>query len=420
MMRLKIGVLHVSVLAAFSMGISGCSAIKESVASQMEVPTLEKQVNRVAIGMDIVRENNVMAMKMKISGDATWPQAIAADLNSTHEKVLAAIIKNDPYYRTIHYSEPIQRKILGGSAVTNNLNKSLGFDVGALAGAVADSISPLTYRAAQKAEVLYGPDPKNWPDLYSFDGGLTNFLDFKSGNLQLVEAGSTDIYDTLTQALIALTPVNFQKDLTLAKSDLDNAQDAAASLEGQKTSLQGELKKGGTNQYYINRQLQDIEIQLQQANSVADEKEKIYFTMLDSAVNALKSDIRLSDDQIKLARNVNIASKEIESGAKEAYAAFGVVLLNVGAQPVLKNFPRELESLVFAAARFPRFADQFRARIERLTKNALYFLPNLGMGTYYAYKQSSLAGKYEEISSIIVEAADAKEKADKAAAREKS
>ena len=415
MMRLKIGVLHVSVLALLSLGISGCSAIKESVASQIEVPTLEKQVNRVAIGMDIVRENNVMAMKMKISGDATWPQAIAADLNSTHEKVLAAIIRNDPYYKTVHYSEPIQRKMLGGSATANNLNKSLGFDIGALASVVADPISPLTYRAAQKAEALYGSDPRNWPDLYSFGGGLTNFLDFQTGNLKLVEAGSTDVYDTLTQALIALTPVNFQKDLTLAKSDLDNAQDNVASLEGQKTSLQGELKKNPANRYNINQQLQDIELQLNQATTQADEKEKIYFTMLDSAVNALKSDIRLSDDQVKLARNVNIVSKEIEGGAKEAYAAFGVVLLNVGAQPILQNFPREMESLVFAAARFPRFADQFRVRIERLTKNALYFLPNLGMGTYYAYKQSSLAAKYEEVSSIIVEAADAKEKADKAA-----
>ena len=421
MVNFKTGFLHVSVMASLIMVLSGCSALKESLASQMEVPTLEKQVNRVAIGMDIVRENNVMAVKMKISGDATWPKAIAAELNATQEKVLTNILKNDPYYSTVKFTEPFQRRVLGGSALMNSINGAVGADVGALAGAVADPISPLAYRAAQKAQVLYGDDPKNWPDLFSFDGGLKNFLEFKSGNLKLVEAGSTDIYDTLSQALITLTPTNFQKDLTVAKDDLEKAQEAVADLEGEKSSLKGELEKKPVDRDSITKQIDEIDEKLKPLNATADEKEKIYFTMLDSAITALKSDIKLTDDQVKLARNVNIISKEIGTGANEAYSAFGIAVVNIGAQPILQNFPKELGSLTLALTnaqmRFPQYSDQIKMRIERLTKNAIYFFPNLGMGTYYAHKQSTLASKYEDISGVIVDAANAKEKADKAVAQ---
>jgi hypothetical protein len=418
MKSLTISILHASALTALFVGMSGCSAIKETMASQAEVPTLEKQVNRVAIGMDIVRENNVMAEKMRISGDATWPKAVAADLNSTQEKTLAQILKKDPYIATVKFTEPFQRKMLGGSALANQLNGMAGFDVGALAGAVSDPISPLTYRAVQKAQVLYGDDPKNWPNLFSFDGNLKNFLDFKSGNLKLVEAGSTDLFETLSQALISLTPTNFQKDLTQAKDELDKAQEKVAILEGDKSALKGELTNKRAKKESINQQIDVIDEELKTASITADEKERIYFTLLDSAITALKADTKLTDDQVKLARNVNIVSKEINIGANEAYAAFGVAVLNVGAQPVLQNFPKELGSLTLALTtaqqRFPQYADQIKTRIERLTKNAIYFLPNLGMGTYYAYKQSGLASKYEDISAVIVDAADAKAKADKA------
>lgn len=410
--------LHVSIAATIVMGISGCSVLKETLASQAEVPTLEKQVNRVAIGMDIVRLNHVMAMKLKISGDTTWPKLIAKDLNKTDEKALENILKKDPYYATIHYSEPIQRKMLGGSFLANQVNGAVGFDIGAIAGAVVDPISPLAYRAAQKAQVLYGNNPEQWPDLFSFEGGLKNFLDFQSGTLKMVEAGQSDAYETLSAALIALTPTNFQKDLTLAKSDLDKAQTAAAELEGEKSKLEGEVKKTPNNATSLEAQINNLEPKIEQANKTADEKEKVYFTMLDSAVTAMQADIKLTDEQVALARNVNIASKEIESGATEAYGAFGIAVTNIAAQPLLQNLPKELLSLAQTQARFPQFADQIKTRIERLGKNAIYFLPNMGMGTYYAHKQSSLASKYEDITAVIVDAADAKIKAEKEAAEE--
>lgn len=435
MVKLKHVAIQVSAAAALLVSMSGCSALKETFASQLEVPTLEKQVNRVAVGMTIVRENNVMGTQMEISGDATWPQLIASDLNETQEKVLKDILYKDPYYMTIHYSEPVQRQMLGGSASMNQLNQSLGFDIGAIAGSVADPISPITYRAAQKLEILYGQDSKNWPNPFTFESSAKDFLSFKKCKLKMVEASTSDAYKTLDEALIALTPVNYQKDLKQAHRDLKKAEQKVASLKGDEGTLktkldQDEQKRNNMakNPDYtplsdaekedINTNLTDLTTKISAAEANADEKEAIYFTLLDDATTALKSDIQLSEQQIKLARNVNIISKEVENGASEAYSAFGVAVANIGAQPIIQNFPTELESLARAAAMFPQFAEQFKIRIERLAKNAIYFLPNMGMGTYYAHKQSVLAGKYEDISEIIVEAADAKAEADKAAAED--
>ncbi|MBU0631904.1 hypothetical protein KKA17_04600 [bacterium] len=435
MVKLKDVAIQVSAVAALLVSMSGCSALKETFASQLEVPTLEKQVNRVAVGMTIVRENNIMSNKMQISGDAKWPQLVACDLNETQEKAIKDILYKDPYYMTIHYSEPVQRQMLGGSAAMNQLNSSLGFDVGSIAGAVADPISPLTYRAVQKLEILYGPNSRNWPNPFNFDSSAKNFLSFKEGKLKMVEASKSDAYKTLSDALIALTPVNYQKDLKQAKNDLEKAEKSVVSLKGEEGELKTKLSQDEAKTAHpdknpdytplseqekadINDQLNELTTKIAQAEADTDEKEAIYFTLLDDATTALKSDIQLSDEQVKLARNVHIISKEVENGASEAYSAFGVAVANIGAQPILQNFPTELESLARAAAMFPQFAEQFKIRIERLAKNAIYFLPNMGMGTYYAHKQSVLAGKYEDISEIIVEAADAKAEADKAAAED--
>lgn len=428
MVKLRSIVAHASAAVLF-IGLTGCSSIKEGLASQVEVPTLEKQANRVAVGMTIVRENNIMAMKMPISGDAIWPVQVAADISDAQAKIIVRALKNGPYYSTIRYSEPIQRKMLGSSGGMNALSKAAGFDMGAIAGAVSDPISPLTYRAIQKIIILYGNDQANWPDPFKFDSSLDSFLNFKDGKMKMVEAGSSDVYNTLGEALIALTPTNYQKDLQLAEEDMLKSYAKTGTLEAEKGMLQTRLKSTLTGKsktppisheekININDRLAQIETELSQAKADANEKENIYFTLLDEATTALKSDIRLDEDQIKLAKNVNLVSKEIQAGATEAYSAFGVAISNMAGQPIIQNFPKELQSLAIAAARFPRYANQFKIRIERLAKNAIYFLPNIGIGTYYAHKQARLAEKYEDITSIIVEAAEAKAEADKAAAED--
>jgi len=385
--------------------------------------------------MTIVRENNIMAMQMPISGDALWPAQIVADMSSAQSKIITRTLKKDPYYATLRYSEPIQRKMLGSSRSVNALSEAAGLNVGSIAGVVSDTIPPLAYRAMQKIIVLYGDNPKNWPDIFKFDASLKSFVEFKDGKKKLVEAGSTDIYDSIGDAVISLTPINYQKDLKLAQRDMLRAYENTADLESQKGSLETKLQtdisiknpSAKSSGYYkwspqkraeIQDKIADLNAKISQAKAEADEKQKIYFTLLDEAATALKSDIKLDENQIKLAKNVNMVSAEIQIDAGEAYSAFAIALSNISAQPILKNFGKELQSLAIAAARHPRLAGAFKIRIERLTKNALFFFPNIGVGSYYAFKQSMLASKYKDITSIIVEAAEAKEEADKAAAED--
>ena len=47
-------------------------------------------------------------------------------------------------------------------------------------------------------------------------------------------------------------------------------------------------------------------------------------------------------------------------------------------------------------------------------------LPNAAMGVYYAHKQSVLAEKYEDVTNVIVEAADIKKEQEEEAAKAKA
>lgn len=395
-------------LAAFSM--NGCSAAQEMMASQMEVPTLEIQANRVALGMTIVRGNNIMAFKMPLSGDAKWPAKVASDLNETEQKFIADAIMDEPYYATAHYTKHIQRKMLGSGALMSQLG-----DYGNIAAQLMDqTISPLAYRAVQKITVFYGKDKANWPNVFNFDDSLGNFLEFKDGKMIEIEAATGDVYPTIGNAVIALAPVNLQKDLATANDEMLEAFQEVGALEGEKGEIKTRIdggKKEGDQTIELSAQekldaeneLATIEQRLKEAQSIADEKEKIYFELLDQMSAAVQADINLDGNYVALAKNVNIVSKEILVGGNEAYTAFGLATAQIVANNILAKFPKELESLAVAKAHVPaNLQAKFDERMVRLAKNAIYLLPNVGIGTYYAYKQKSLAEKYENVTDIIM------------------
>ncbi|MDD5158200.1 hypothetical protein [Sulfurimonas sp.] len=418
----------VAVTATFVM--SGCSALQETFASQMEVPTVEVQSNRAAIGMTIVRENNVMAFKMPISSGAKWPAAISAEMTPEQKKKLEKILEDNPYFATVHYTKLIQRKMLGSGALVK-----MAGDLGNVAASALDqTISPLTYRAANKLSVLYGDDKKNWPDLLSFDGSLKNFLDFKDGYKLKTDSLKGDVYKTIGEAVSSLAPVNMQKNLISSNSELLDAYSKVASVKSQKGELETKLQTDSAkaqdkvkNPSYvpfteaqkegINKEMAVIDQQIKEAESFADEKEKIYFSLLDQAVIALESDINVDDmNYVNLARNVNIVSNEIKDSAIDAYAAFGLATTNILANNSILNFPKELASLAVAKANVPlNMQDKYNDRVAKLVQNAIHLLPNILIGTYYANKQSTLAGKYESFTKIIITAYDKKKEQEKAA-----
>ncbi|MCD6258137.1 MAG: hypothetical protein J7J31_00885 [Helicobacteraceae bacterium] len=449
-MKVKSVVVQSVLVGVLALVSSGCSALQETMASQMEVPTVESQVNRAAIGMTIVRENNILAYKMPISADAQWPTLIAADINDAQKKFIEQALMNEPYFATVHYTKLIQRQMLGSSYLMNQLG-----DYGHLTAIVLDqTVSPLTYRAVNKLDILFSNPQlqeassytsqdryiadrvQNWPNVFKFDGSLDNYLDFQDGKLREIEAGSSDYYPTLGEAIIALAPVNYKKDLELGHKELIEAYDTVALAESQKGRLETKLKLNAAEKNAetpetdfiqlteqevseINEELAIIEKQIEDAERIAEEKEVLYFELLDHMVLALESDMNIDDENyVKLAKNVNIVADEIDRSATEAYTAFGVAVTNLIVNNSLLNFPRELESLAIAKATVPmHLQEKYNERVMRLMKNAIDALPNALIGTYYANKQSTLAGKYADVTGKIIVAYETKKEQEAEAAK---
>jgi len=384
---------------------TGCAALRETLASSTEVPTLERQMIRVSVGMTIVRQNELMANKMPISADATWPKLIADGISSEQKKHLTKIINMDPYYATVYFTDIIQRDRLGFDASVKNQKD--GVKIAALL--LQQKISPLTYEAANKLDAMYGKDPKNWPNILNEDSSLDDFLEFKNGKLKDIESVNGDVYYSLGEAIIALLPISLQKDLDLARIEFKQSVEDVAELESQKGLIE---QQKSSNKSYDTQHLSILKVELKNAQQISDEKEQIYFTLLDSAAKALESELDIDDENyVKLAYNINIVSKEIARGSRQAYLSFALALRKIQANNMFANFGNELESLAFAKLYVPReLQKKYNERVLRVGKNALYFLPNLFMGTYYAHKQSSLASKYEDISEIIIDAYETKYK----------
>ncbi len=416
-------VLNVVATAIAAFAMTGCSTLQESFASQMEVPTLENQANRVAIGMTIIRENNIMAFKLPISADAKWPAMVVKDINDSEKKFIDNVLMQGPYFSTVHYTKPIQRKMLGTGALMNQLG-----DYGNIAAQLLDqTVTPLTYRAIQKITIFYGVKKENWPNVFNYDGSLSNFLDFKDGKMQDIDSPTGDVYNTLGAAVIALAPVNMQKDLASANEEMLQGFAEVAEIQATKGELETKLKvnmvKSNDKDRYagfapltkkekleIENDIATTEAMIKEKESIANEKEAIYFELLDQAVIALEADINVDDENyVKLAKNVNLVANEIQVSSTEAYTSFSLALGNITANNVVLKFPKELESLVVAKASIPlNLQSKYNERVARLVKNAVYLLPNIFIGTYYANKQSNLAEKYESVTKIILLAYEVK------------
>ena len=412
--KIKSLTLNVVLVGFVSFTMSGCSTMMEGLQSQMEVPSLENQANRVAIGMTIVRENHIMALKMPISADAQWPALVAADINDSEDEFIINSLMDEPYFATAHYTELIQRKKLGSSASMN----MLGDYSNLTSMALNQTVKPLTKRAVQKIIILYGRDRANWPNMFKFGSSLDNFLEFKEGKLKEIEAVSGDVYESIGEAVISLAPINMKKDLTLAREEMLDGFGEVASIKSQKGELETQLKeKRSKNRRQIKKEIAVLEARVSEAESIADEKEAVYFGLLDQTLIALESDINIDDENyVKLAQNVNIVSDEIQVGATQAYASFTLAAGNIASSDVLKNFQKELESLAIGKVNVPaNLQSKYNRRVEMLAKNALYIMPNILVGTYYATKQITLAQKYEDFTSIILLAHEAKTEQETAA-----
>lgn len=436
---LKVRKVILTVVTVGMVGVfnSGCSVLGEFVGSQTEIPSVENQVNRAAIGMAIVRENHIIVNKIPISADANWPALLQMDINDSQKEFINDALMFDPYYATKHYTEAIQRQMLGSGAAMS----MLGDNANLFATLLDQKVTPLVYRTVTKLDVLFAnPElmpresyasreqyikerTKNWPDVFDFEASPSHFLEFKGGKLIEIESATGDYFPTIASAVISLAPINMQKDLEFSNMEMNEAFEQVAMLEADKGEIESSLERDkGEKQAKtqsvdfipltddeINdakERLKVLEVEIKEADKIAEEKEMIYFKLLDEMVIALESDMNIDDENyVKLAQNIYKVADEIQVSANEAYVAFGLAVTNLLANHAILKFPEELKSLAMGTAYVP--ADKqglYGKRLERLMVNALAALPNALMGTYYASKQKDIAGKYEDITEKIIKA----------------
>ncbi len=409
-MKISKSVINSVLVAAATLVMSGCSMV-QSVA---EVPSLESQTNRIVVGMGLVRENTAIA-NMPLSADATWPEELTRDMTDENRIIIDEALARDPYVATHMYTDAYQKAVLGGVAFLP-----------------VPKVNNITYTALNRAIALYGPDPVNWPTFFELSTDLSTFHEFQNGNLKRVEATTGNAYPNVTEAVISLMPTNFQKDLRNSKQEMIDGYKEVAQAKSEKAALENTLeeqKGAGTEgsdikvlseeeKLDITNKIAALETEIAAKETAADEKETIYLTQLDEAMEALKSDIELDDEQVKLAKNIILVSAAIKDGAIEAGIGFTTSVGIIAGHPVIGNFTKELETLAVAKMYIPE-PDQaiYDKRIARVGKNAIYALPALAIGSYYAIKQAVLAEKYETVAEIVVEA-DELRKAEAAALKE--
>jgi len=397
-MKISKSVINAVLVSVASLVMSGCSVMQSGAESLAQVPSLENQANRIVVGMGLVRTNTVIA-NMPISADATWPDALNDELVlEDNKQMISDALDMDPYVATHEYTDLYQKTQLGGFGLV-----------------AAPRIGALTYSALNRAVILYGPDKENWPTFFDIETDLSTFHKFTDGNLKQVEASSANVYPSVTDALISLMPTNFQKDLQDAREEMIIGFKEVAALKSEKGMYETQIETNDDASQTealdeqaiidLKQKILEIDTSISEKEIVADEKETIYTSLLDEATKVLESDIELDEEQVALAKNILLASSAIKKGALEAGGAFALSTTILATTNIVQDFPKELASLAVARIYIPDDkADLFDKRLSRLGKNALYAIPAIAIGTYYAVKQSLLAGRYESIAEIIVEA----------------
>ncbi|KMT65203.1 hypothetical protein [Catenovulum maritimum] len=387
-----------STLLLFTVFLNGCASMVDVGLSQAEVPTLENNINRTIIGLTLVKTGNAIE-NMPISADAEWPKALDAEISEQNRALVDAYLDSDPFVSTNGYSITLQENTLGGYAFASPAK------------------SPLMYQTINKLAVLYGNDVNNWPQIFELDNDFSNYNKFKMGQVKKVQALNSNIYLDLSTAVINLMPVNFQKDLSTLKYDMTKSNNELALLKANESEIEQKLKdkvdaEGNTLADSVLADLKSkmaiLEVEISEIDTIATEREDLYLAKLDEAVEVLKADIKLSEEQIGLAKNIKLATKAIKHSAYQAGGAFTLALTNIGTKGCYQNLPKELGTLVQTKLIIPAEKQGLLdERMKRLSLNAVYAVPAIGIGSYYAVKQVLLANKYQEVADVILDADEA-------------
>lgn len=406
---IKLSLVAAMVIAPLSLQAASASGVmdgsSESISALIESPNVEQQINRVNVGIAFVRVNTVILAEMPISGDSTWVDELTKPMTSDmYTKIKnSPAVKNDSYFATA----PITNALLGRKAL---------------------ALSPLNARLYLILNTIY---KDTIPDIYglpSFDN-MATFTNFPAKNhgkkVEKIEvnAAKFEKFPNVELATISLAPKKYQEKLMDAKNAYAKDKLLVAKTKGAIESAKAWLAEDDNSnsperpKYKKIVEIKNAELDKQEeALNTADET---YTKLMKEA--ALEIESFIPDDfmtrEVPLAKKLQKLLDLVDNdaiGAESMFAAATAHLIKNG----VGTLGKELQALKTAQALTTLVGNQkefIDERLSRFSKGALMLLPNIAIGSYYASKQVSEAGRYQIIVDKVLEIAEAQEAADKEA-----
>jgi len=375
------------------------SSLKETGSAALEDPSVEKQLNRISLGINIIKTNHDILYNMPVSSDAEWVDKIVAEITDETKKRIEGQLKEDPYYATVAFTDRIKQQRQNKSGINNLFGE----------------ISPLTYQFYNRMNALYTDIDihNNIPDIYQAPTCIDEYKQFKDVKLIEVEAQKGTRYPNVEEAVIALTPdPDTLKD---ARSEWNEKMVVVAELKQTTSELEAFIDDdnnvGHSELEEKKEELAVKKVELENAEKSADEQESIYSELLKEAVVVLESEY--DPERVPLAKKLDKLLEAVDTGAVQAGVLFTTAIAKMTSSIEQIEFELKVFEDVKLASWFhgnDTIIQQMNYRQDRIVKNAIYAIPNITIGSYYAVKQSLIAGKYQKIVEVILDAYEAEQK----------
>ncbi|MGP1561877.1 MAG: hypothetical protein ACTTIC_07305 [Helicobacteraceae bacterium] len=363
---------------AIALGSSAGSS--ESLFALVEAPNVETQLNRLNVGVNLLRVSNVMLYDVPVSQDAAWIDTAADDISAARSEQImqSAPVRNNPYYATIALSNAF----LGQTTLS--------------------SVTPVGFSMYNKLFSVY-KNPLNsqskdyrTPDLYAMPNifDAKSFSSFPSGGgaeIIQVEALSSTLYKNAYEAAFSLCPESFQEDLRQSYSSYKDLSSAYEDLNAQIEAMKADKEPQD--------EIRAKEAELASLKKDLSAKQQIYEKTIKNAASALALD--LDPARAPLAHKLDKLFETLQQSALEAMAVMGAASLHL-AQNGFASLEDELRAITLAGAVASATRMQknnLERRAKQLTINAIYALPNLTIGLYRAGVLYFEAGRLKNITS---------------------
>ena len=384
-----------SVYAASAGGVF--EGTSESTSALIEDPGFESQLNRINVGVNLVRINTDILENMPVSQDSKWVDKVIEPITFDKRKEIYKLddVKNDAYYSTA----ALTNRILGRAAIVmSQLNIRLYLQASVIYKNVASSSGKDNYAS------YHLPDMNVFPDITDTKTYVTFKADEKVAMID-VEASTGNLYPNVEAAVISLLPEDLQEGVSSAKDDYEIAKENVGASKSEVASIEAWLDDDANidspEKSEKNAELEATKVALTENETVMEEKENIYFELLSSGAEAIENNF--DESKIPLAKKLESLLDAVDNNAFGAISMF--TSATAGLTRGMGMFKKELEAIGIAQVLTNLIGNQkqyLEERYKRMVVGSLLAVPNITLGTYYAVSQSSKIGKYQDIVAAVL------------------